>query len=93
MAKIYLGNVHDGNNVATAVQTPEGVNTAEAFVTITDQGDGVWVNHSSEPAPRWVASDDADLAALLGQHYQVEVREFLPDVENNDFPGQEVEPI
>lgn len=62
----------------TTVNIPAGTSTIEALVTITT-GNGVWVNHSDDDAPAWVASTDPRLASLLGEHYGCEVRDYAPD--------------
>lgn len=61
---------------------PEGVSLGEAFTTII-AANGVWVNqtHSDDSKPAWVASDSPGLAALLGEHYDCEVRELEYDAE------------
>lgn len=91
MTTVYLGNENESGMVRTTVRLPEDIGLADAFVTITHAGDGVWVNHSSEGiAPNWVASDDGALASLLAEHYGIETREPLPTGERNEFP-EEVE--
>ena len=72
--------------------TPDGqVTSAPSFLemlkTITDPG-GVWVSHSPDPAPAWVASDDADLAKALGRHYGVPVRPPLPQGERGEHAAR-----
>jgi hypothetical protein len=90
MTTVYLGNENESGKVRTTIRLPEGIGLADALVTITHPGDGVWVNHSQETAPNWVASEDEALASLVAEHYGIEVRDPLPAGERNEFP-EEVE--
>lgn len=62
---------------ATLVDLPGDVTLASAFAIITAAG-GVWAAHTHRPdaTPAWVASDSDSLAALLADHFGVEVREL-----------------
>lgn len=65
----------------TEIRLPEGCTVADAFKDITNPG-GVWGAHSQDGStPKWVASDNADLATLLGAFYECEVRDPLPEGE------------
>lgn len=94
MTTIYLGNENESGKVRTTVRLPEELSLSEAFTTITDAGDGVWVNHAPRDedrnalAPNWVATDDEALANLLSSHYGAEVRTPLPEGERNEFPEE-----
>lgn len=94
MTTVYLGNENESGKVRTTIRLPEGIGLADALVTITHPGDGVWVNHTSadaegnHPAPNWVASEDDALASLLAEHYGIQVREPLPTGERNEFPEE-----
>lgn len=57
--------------ITTSFVFPDGVEADEAFTTITDLRDGMWVNQSGASAPSWVACSDADLEARLSEHYSV----------------------
>lgn len=65
---------------ATLVVLPASTRLGEAFATVTAPG-GVWAAqvHTPGAVPAWVASDNASLAALLGEHYGCEVRELDED--------------
>lgn len=63
---------------------PPGHRLGDAFKEVTDAG-GLWASQSPHPAPAWVASDNALLAQLLGEHYGVEVRDPLPAGERGEF--------
>lgn len=61
---------------ATEIDIDDDYGMSRAFVTITDPR-GVWAAHSTPGAtPAWVASDNAGLATLLGEHFGCEVREL-----------------
>jgi hypothetical protein len=81
MANVYLGNhaalykgkVVDGQQVTT-VHFPDGVDThQERMRTLTHSEQGIWNDVSGHEAPRWVASDDSDLATAIGSHYGCQV--------------------
>jgi hypothetical protein len=92
MITLYVGNDNEAGKVRTLVRFPPGVEAAEAFTTFTHAGDGVWVNHSAEAGPRWIAGEDEELVNALAAHYGCEVRLPLPGGERNEFP-EEVEII
>jgi len=92
MITLYAGNDNATGKVRTLSRFPDGVDAAEAFITFTHPGDGIWVNHSDEPSPRWIAGYDEELVNALAAHYGCEVREPLPGGERNEFP-EEVEII
>lgn len=75
MAHILLGNVRAGQLLAgewqplpgdriTSVDMPDHLSHADAIRTIMHP-DGLWRSHSLAPAPAWVESDDAALAAAI----------------------------
>lgn len=41
---------------------------AQIFIEITNEPNGVWVHHSSDP-PAWVEADDPAIQMLLASHY------------------------
>lgn len=63
---------------ATVLEIPEGTTLGEAFQVVTSPN-GAWAYHAAEGhKPAWVASDNANLASLLAEHFGgVEVRELL----------------
>lgn len=64
--------------LCTTANLPEGTPLVEALTIIT-AGNGVWANHSDDPAPAWVASTSPRLAEVLGEHYGCEVRDYAPN--------------
>lgn len=58
---------------------------AEIFRDITNPG-GVWASHAQDGSkPKWVASDNADLATVLSAYYECEIREPLPEGEGGKW--------
>ncbi len=67
------------------VEFPDGIDLREAFLTVTDPGQGVWVSQTNGDAPpAWVASDDDALATILAAHYGCEKRDPLPTGERGE---------
>jgi hypothetical protein len=61
-----------GEENVTRFSIPDDRSIAEAFREITDQ-QGAWQAHS-DGDPSWVASDNEQLAALLGAQFGCDVR-------------------
>lgn len=62
-------------------------NVRQVFSDITGSG-GVWDYHAAEgAAPKWVASDNEALAAMLSGWYQVKTRPPKPEGERKDWAG------
>lgn len=80
--------VLDGNRRVEVGPFPAGTSLGEAFTDVTNPAAGVWVSQSPDPAPAWVSSDSANLAALIGEHYGCEVREYLPAGERGEFANR-----
>lgn len=60
----------------TAIDVPDEYTLAQGFMAITHP-QGVWANHAVEgTVPTFVASDSAALAALLADHFDIEIREL-----------------
>lgn len=76
---VFLGNhkaLDDGEPVkgkrCTEIRSDKPVD--EVFADITRPG-GIWAFHAAQSSrPVWVASDNADMATLLGAYYGCEVR-------------------
>jgi hypothetical protein len=65
---------------------PPGLGLLDAARDITNPAGGIWVSHSDATKPAWVAASGplgAALAALLGAHWNIEVR----DVQLDHTPG------
>lgn len=92
MTRVVLGNrnaIHshdDGETVerlkgkrATLVQIDAERSALQILNAILKPADGVWANHAVEGSkPAWVASDDANVAGMLADHFGgLEVRNLL----------------
>lgn len=66
---------------------PDGHTVGAAFADVTASG-GVWTAQSPDEKPAWVASDSSGLAALLGEHYGVPVREPVPEGERGEHAAR-----
>jgi len=55
--------------VTTEFKFPDGIDADEAFTTITDLRDGMWINQSHANSPSWVAVNDPLLEDRLANHY------------------------
>jgi len=62
---------------------PVGTRIGEAFASVVHPS-GVWANQSPDAAPVWAASDNQLLARLVGEHWQCEVRDPLPEGERGE---------
>ena len=67
-----------GNRVTSVLLPDEPYTTGELIATVTAP-DGIWANHSDEPAPAWVEADDATFAALLARAFGPDVPVGRPD--------------
>ncbi len=61
----------------TTVRIPDGMPLMEGIGEVIR----TWGRHSNDPAPAWVASTNPSVSALLGEHWQAEIREPEPDHE------------
>lgn len=62
----------------TEVVGPDDATVLSLFHDITSPG-GIWAHHAvGGSKPAWVASDNPELAQLLGSAYECEIREPLP---------------
>lgn len=69
------------------INFPDDMGLAETFTSVTGAS-GVWANQSPLARPEWVSAQDPRLAELLGSHYGVAVRPFLPQGERNEHAGR-----
>lgn len=62
-----------GNQITSAglPSDEDGWTDEERFqaVTDTERGMGIWVMHSTAPAPAWVESSDPEFAQRIATHY------------------------
>lgn len=71
----------------TEIRFPDDCTVMDAFKDVTNGG-GVWSYHAVDGSkPKWVASDNPDLATLLGAYYECEIRDPLPEGEGGKFAG------
>jgi hypothetical protein len=55
--------------ITTSFAFPAEIDEDEAFITITDLRDGMWMNQSHASAPAWVAVNYPLLEDRLANHY------------------------